>query len=217
MASVSVTRPEPQLDEISVFDSDLDQEAFDRALRAGIVAWDIETTGLDWRQDRIGTVQLQIAERSCVVRINGAVPHRLKALLEDTSVLKVMHHAMFDLRFLVHRWQATPSHVVCTKIAAKLVHPDANADEYSLAALVRRYFGVTLDKGQRLSDWTTGTLDASQLRYAADDVRYLWALYERLDDETRRKGLLSLRNRCYAHLNTRVELDLRGYPDVFAY
>src|SRR5512142_1579877 len=129
MASVLTASPEPQSDEILVLDSDLDQEGFDRALRAGILAWDIETTGLDWRQDRIGTVQVQIADRSCVVRINGDVPHRLKALLEDTNVLKVMHHAMFDLRFLVHRWQATPSNVVCTKIAAKLVHPDADAAE----------------------------------------------------------------------------------------
>lgn len=172
---------------------------------------------MDWRVERIGTVQLQVAERTFVVRVNGGVPYRLKALLEDASILKVMHHAVFDLRFMVDSWQAAPSNVACTKIAAKLVHPGAEAVEHSLAALVNRYFGVELDKEQRLSDWTASRLDASQVRYAAGDVRYLWPLYEKLDDDIRRKGLVSLRDRCYAHLTTRVELELRGYPDVFAY
>jgi ribonuclease D len=214
---MTTTSLEPGLAGIEVVESDLHQEAFERSLRAGVLAWDIETTGLDWRVERIGTVQLQISDQTFVVLINGNVPHRLKALLEDASILKVMHHAVFDLRFLIHSWNAAPSNVVCTKIAAKLAHPEAEAKQHSLAALVARYFGAEMHKEQRLSDWTASRLDQSQIRYAADDVRYLWSLYERLDEEIRRKGLVGLRDRCYAHLTTRVELELLGYSDVFAY
>jgi ribonuclease D len=216
MASVAISQSD-HLANVDVFDADLDQSAFEMALRASVLAWDTETTGLDWHRDRIGTVQLQVDDRTCIVRISGHVPHRLKILLEDSSVLKIMHHAMFDLRFLVKNWDAAPRNVACTKIAAKLAHPDAEPGEHSLALLVLRYFGVTMDKSLRLSDWTSDVLDSSQLRYAADDVRYLWPLYERLDHEIRRKKLLGLRDRCYAHLMTRVELELRGYTDVFAY
>jgi ribonuclease D len=80
-----------------------------------------------------------------------------------------------------------------------------------------RYFDVDLNKDQRVSDWMADELSEEQLRYAADDVRYLWPLYGELDKEVRRRGLVVLRDGCYAHLATHTELELRGYPDVFEY
>lgn len=198
------------------FEGDLDERAFDRALGASVLAWDIETSGLDWRTERIGTVQLQIEDTTYVVRVNGRTPHRLKALIEDPTILKVIHHAMFDLRFLVYHWHVAPAHIACTKIASKLVDPQLPCQDHSLAPLVLRYLGVELDKGQQRSDWT-GELSQSQLSYAANDVRHLWRLYEALDERIRHKGLLDLRERCYAHLRTQVELEVGGFPDVFAY
>lgn len=206
----------PDATSVRLFAGDLDEEIFDRALRGTLLAWDIETTGLDWRTDRIGTAQVQVDELSCVVRINGRIPHRLLALLEDPSILKIAHHAMFDLRFMAFHWRATASSVACTKIASKLLRPQAPHEEHSLAALTHRYLGVELDKGLQTSDWT-GELTPAQLRYATEDVRHLPQLYAELDKEIRDRGLLSLRERCYAHLPTRVELDLGGYPDVFEY
>jgi ribonuclease D len=201
---------------VEVFEGDLDERSFSRALGAPLIAWDTETTGLDWRSERIAIVQLKVDESTFVVRVNGRNPPRLKALLEDPTILKIFHHAMFDLRFMAHYWDATPLHVACTKIASKLVNPETPCSEHSLGPLVDRYLGVKLDKGLQTSDWT-GDLTAAQLRYAADDVRYLPDLYAKLDREIRRKGLLDLRERCYAHLRTLVELDVGGFPDVFAY
>jgi ribonuclease D len=201
---------------LQTFEGDLDERAFERALGVSALAWDIETSGLDWRTDKIGTVQVQIDDLICVVRINGRIPHRLKALMEDPTILKVLHHAMFDLRFLAYHWDVTPARVACTKIASKLVDPRIPCKEHSLAVLVRRYLGVELDKGPQTSDWTD-ELTPAQLRYAANDVRYLWQLYERLDERIRHEGLLDLRERCYAHLRTRVELEIGDFPDVFEY
>jgi ribonuclease D len=201
---------------IQVFDGDLDDAAFERALDASVLAWDIETTGLDWRVERIATVQIQVEDVTYVARVNGHTPHHLKALMEDQAILKILHHAMFDLRFLAFHWNVTPANVACTKIASKLLDPDLPSKDHSLAPLVRRCLGVDLDKNAQTSDWT-GTLSRTQLDYAANDVRYLWKLYECLDQRLRDVGLLDLRNRCYAHLPTRVELEVKGFPDVFAY
>jgi len=201
---------------LQMFEGDLDERAFDRALRASVLAWDIETTGLDWRTERIGTVQMQVEDLTYVVRVNGRTPHRLKALMEDPSILKILHHAMFDLRFLAYHWDVTAAHVACTKIASKLIDPELPCKDHSLAPLVRRYLGIELDKGPQTSDWTD-ELSPTQLQYAANDVRHLWRLYEALDEKIRRKGLLDLRERCYAHLRTQVELEVGGFPDVFAY
>jgi ribonuclease D len=204
--------------EVTVLEADLDEATYERAREAELVAWDIETTGLDWREDLLATVQLKAGECVVLVRLDpGAIPRRLKALLEDERVTKVMHHAMFDLRFMAHKWAAVPRNVVCTKIASKIAHQDFEKSDHSLDALVDRYFGVTLDKHQRLSDWTAERLEPAQLRYAADDVRYLRPLYERLASDLEQRDLLNLRDRCYEHLPARVALEIGGYQDVFAY
>jgi ribonuclease D len=201
---------------LQVLDGDLNEFAFAHALGARVIAWDIETTGLDWRADRIGTVQLQVEDMTYIARMRETVPHRLLALVEDPSILKILHHAMFDLRFLAHHWGVVPANVACTKIASKLVDPRVPCEDHSLAPLVRRYLGISLDKGPQASDWT-GHLSTAQLLYAANDVRHLERLYEQLDLEIRDRGLLDLRERCYAHLPTQVELEVREFPNVFAY
>jgi len=201
---------------VKVLRDDLDEQGFEHALRAGTVAIDIETTGLDWRHERIGTVQMQVEGTTYVIRVNGSVPYHLRAIVEDASIRKVLHHAMFDLRFLAHHWGVVPANIACTKIASKLADPDVPCAEHSLAPLLRRHLGVELDKSQQTSEWT-GELSAEQVRYAAEDVRYLLPLYYLLDEHLRRDGRNDLRDRCYAHLPTQVELEVGGYPDVFAY
>jgi ribonuclease D len=196
---------------------DLDADTYERAAHADVLPWDIETTGLDWRTARIATVQLQLGDVAYVVRLDTRAPVRLRALLEDPAVEQLIHHAMFDLRFMAHAWGARPRAIACTKIAAKLLAPSAPAEDHTLSSLVARHFGVVLDKRQRVSDWGTDALSPAQLAYAAEDVRYLLPLHRRLERELRGRGLLGLRDRCFAHLPTRVELELGGYPDVYEY
>ena len=201
---------------VKVLRDDLDEQGFEHALRAGTIAIDIETTGLDWRHERIGTVQMQIEDTTYVIRVSGSVPYHLRAIVEDASIRKILHHAMFDLRFLAHHWGVVPAGIACTKIASKLAEPDAPCTEHSLAPLLLRHLGVELDKSQQTSEWT-GELSTKQLQYAADDVRYLLPLYDLLDEKLRHEGRDDLRDRCYAHLPTQVELEIGGFPDVFAY
>jgi ribonuclease D len=199
-----------------MLEGDLDECAFERALKTDVIALDIETTGLDWRCDDIGTVQLQVEDTTYVIRVNGHIPNHLKAVIEDARVRKVLHHAMFDLRFLAHRWDVIPANVVCTKIASKLAEPEAPKEDHSLAPLVKRYLGISLDKSAQTSEWTAELSDA-QVRYAADDVRYLVPLFDRLNEKLREAGRGGLRDRCFAQLPTQVELEVGEFPDVFAY
>lgn len=217
MSSVLIERASGGVQTVGLLKGDLSDEVLEACLRASIVAWDIETTGLDWRTDRIATVQIHVGESTYVVQLNGGTPQRLKALLEDHGPRKILHYAMFDLRFMAHHWDATPASVACTKIASKLAHPAAAAAEHSLAPLVERHLGVQLDKTMQTSDWTVAGLQDEQLLYAADDVRYLWPLHSTIERELRQQGLIELRDQCFAHLPTRVALELGGYPDVFTY
>ena len=88
--------------------------------RARRVAWDVETTGLDWRRERLATCQLFAEDTGVVIiSLDDRKPDRLATLLEDPAVEKVFHHAPFDLRFMIHAWQVRPAFIRCTKVASK--------------------------------------------------------------------------------------------------
>lgn len=204
---------------LSRFTDDIDHDWLVHARGAGSVAWDIETTGLEWDRARIGTCQLATADRAAVVQLrSGQVPVRLRDLLQDSTVTKVFHHAPFDLRFMAHAWGAQPLNVACTKVAAKIVEPElADPKAYSLEPLLRRHLSVQIDKAQQVSDWTRVDLSTEQVRYAVNDVIYLQPLLAALLDVAAQRGATELITASFGYLPTRVELDIRRIGDVFLY
>lgn len=200
---------------VAVLTGDLDHATFDRLTSRPTLAWDIETTGLDWRTEQLGTVQIYDGERVVLVRRLDEQPRLLRTLFEDPEIPKLLHHAMFDLRFMASAWSAVPANVMCTKVAAKLLRIPPK--EQSLAPLVERYLGVRLDKKHQVSDWTGSSLSEAQLRYAAGDVCYLTALMACLRADLEAEGRWELAEACFAHVPTRVALDLEGFDDVFVY
>lgn len=205
---------------VRVLAGDIDGRFVSAARARGLVAWDIETSGLDWRSDAIATCQLHVpGVETVVVRLSGSAvpPLNMRAMLADGAVRKIFHHAMFDLRFMARAWHVTPDAVVCTKIASKLASPASDPADHSLAPLVRRFLGVRLDKTLQRSDWLADELTPEQLAYAVGDVVHLPDLADALLTQLRANGLADLADRCFAHLPTRVELELGGYGDPFTY
>jgi len=202
-----------------VVHGDLPPELARAFASCSLIGWDVETSGLDWRTDRIGTCQIFAEDvGTAVVSLSGETPARLADLLENAHVVKVFHHAPFDLRFMVHAWEARPTSVRCTKVASKLLDPQAPNEVHSLQNLAARFLGVRLSKGSvRTSDWSVDSLSAEQIEYAAGDVIHLPSLLGALESVLQRERLNDLYEHCCAFLPTRVSLELGGYPDVFAY
>jgi ribonuclease D len=191
---------------------------FDSAMRVeGIAAWDIETDGLDFRNDAIRTCQVYVPGIGVeIVRVpsDGSTPPRLSDALASERVFKVFHHAPFDLRFMRHKWGVRPRSVGCTKVMSKIVAP--GRESHSLAPLVQAYLGIELDKSVRLSDWSQD-LTSEQVSYAANDVLYLLDLYGHLWKDALNLGVADLIEQSFAYLPVRVETDLHDSGDVFAY
>lgn len=114
-------------------------------------------------------------------------------------------------------WSLTARNVACTKIASKLLDPSLANDEHSLKALLWRYLAVDISKDEQVSDWLAQDLSDAQLAYAAGDVAYLLPLLDCLTTRLRSARLDALFEQCLTHLPTRVELDLRHYPDIYLY
>ncbi|MDQ2703187.1 MAG: ribonuclease D, partial [Pseudomonadota bacterium] len=102
----------------------------------------------------------------------------LAAMLVDPAVTKVMHSASEDLVAFKHACGVVPAPLFDTQVAATLAGVAAGA---GYQRLVQDMLGVSLPKGETRSDWMRRPLSASQLDYAADDVRYLFALHDGLE------------------------------------
>ncbi|MFG1916774.1 ribonuclease D [Micromonospora sp. NPDC048898] len=197
---------------------DLDEWICQKITGAGRFACDIETSGLNPLEHRIGTVQIFAPEvGSVILQVQGNAPRQLCLLLEDARIQKVFHHAMFDLRFIASHWGVTPRNISCTKIASKILNPDAENKLHSLQNLLQQRLGVWISKDQRLTDWLTPELTADQIAYAATDVEYLLQLLDDLSENLKSAGLKELFDRCVDFIPSRVRLEVGGWPDVFAY
>ena len=101
----------------------------------------------------------------------------LRQALEPREI--VLHGADYDLRMLRLGLNFTAHTIFDTLIAARLL----GIREFSLAALVKRYFGLELPKGSQKANWARRPLPTRMAEYAINDVHYLLALAEKLEAE----------------------------------
>jgi ribonuclease D len=200
-----------------VCDRDLSDALLKRYLASEAIAVDTETMGLLPLRDRLCLVQLcDDAGYVSVVRIalgQTAAPN-LKALMETPSIQKIFHFARFDLATLRHHLDIQVSPIFCTKVASKLSR--TYSPKHGLKELVREMTGIELDKTQQSSDWgNVMNLSEEQLRYAANDVRFLHAIRRSLTDMLKREGRWDLAMDCFQCIPTIVTLDLLQYPNIF--
>lgn len=185
----------------------------------GAIAIDTETLGLKPHRDRLCVVQISAGDSNAhLVQLKpedyDKAP-RLKALLDDDSVLKIFHYARFDVAVIKHYLGVDCRAVYCTKIASKLAR--TYTDRHGLKSVCEELTGVQLDKGQQSSDWAAEELSNAQKKYAANDVLYLHEMKARLDDMLAREGRTELAKSCFDFLPTRAALDLQGWEnaDIF--
>ena len=115
-----------------------------------------------------------------VLLVDPLVPGMAEALvplLTDPAVLKLMHSPSEDLVAFQHACGVLPAPLFDTQAAAALCGVGGGM---GYQKLVQDVTGVALEKGETRSDWLRRPLSASQLEYAADDVRHLHALHHML-------------------------------------
>jgi len=108
-------------------------------------------------------------------------------IIYDPAVIKVMHSARQDMEIFFDLRGDVPRPLFDTQIAATLM---GFGEQVGYANLVQQMLGVTLDKVATRTDWSQRPLDAEQINYAADDVRYLFTVYHQQMDVLASKGRL---------------------------
>ena len=187
----------------------------------GSIAIDTETRGLNiFKRDRLCVVQIGDSKGNAyLVQFKNSEYDKavnLKALLADSTRLKILHYARFDVAAIKIFLGVDIKNVFCTKIASKLVR--TYTDKHGLKDLVKEFLDLDLSKQQQSSDWA-GELTDKQIDYAASDVLYLHRLHDKLLKMLRDEGREQLAQKCFDFLPTRVELDKAGWleDDIFAH
>lgn len=102
----------------------------------------------------------------------------LADLVADPSVEVLVHAGKQDFELLHERYGVVPQNILDVQVAAGFIGLTASL---AYGVLVGNILDVKLQKGEAYSDWCRRPLTASQLNYAADDVRWLLPLADKLE------------------------------------
>ena len=205
------------LNQFQVFEQDLSTEVLNQYLQADSLAIDTETMGLIPQRDRLCLVQIcdpQGYVSAIRIAKGQTQAPNLQKLLESPSITKIFHYARFDVAQFKYTFGVNTQPIFCTKVASKLAR--TYTQSHGLKSLVQELEGIELDKKAQSSDWgNVESLSFKQLSYAANDVRYLISLQDKLTAMLKREERWNLAQRCFETIAVFVDLDLMYYVNVF--
>jgi ribonuclease D len=147
---------------------------------------------------------VQVAFDDAVAIVDPLALPDLRPLADALTGATVVGHALSsDLRILEDAFQTLPRDAYDTQSAAAFC---GYGMSISLLDLVRDVAGVTLLKSQTVSDWSTRPFTPRQVDYLVDDVRYLFAVADKLNEKLVARGRLS-----WALEEMRTLVDARTY------
>jgi ribonuclease D len=154
------------------------REAVDYVRSVGTFAYDSEFIGEASYHPKLCLIQVATHERILLIDpLAGLDLTGFWELLADPAIEKVVHSGQQDIEPVFRFFNRAPVNMFDTQIAAGFI---GLAYPVGLSKLVRELTGAQLGKGFTFTHWDQRPLTAVQLRYAADDVRYLPAVRDAL-------------------------------------
>ncbi|MBC3412945.1 ribonuclease D [Pseudomonas sp. SWRI51] len=142
------------------------------------VALDTEFMRVDTFYPKAGLIQIGDGKHAFLIDpllIRDWQP--LAALLEDRTVVKVLHACSEDLEVLLRLTGKLPQPLFDTQLAAGYLNIGFSM---GYSRLVQEVLGLDLPKGETRSDWLQRPLSDTQVSYAAEDAVHLAELFSAL-------------------------------------
>jgi ribonuclease D len=147
------------------------------------IAIDTEADSLHCYFEKLCLIQISVPGHDLLIDPLANLPlEPLFAALGGKEL--AIHGADYDLRLLRRVGYAGPERVFDTMIAARL----CGIPEFSLAALILKYFGVQLAKASQKANWARRPLPPQMTDYAIKDTHYLLEITSILEGDLRRLG-----------------------------
>jgi ribonuclease D len=142
-----------------------------------IIGVDLEADSMHSFKEKICLIQIATGDEAFLVdpfTINQFSP--FVEVLENPEIIKVLHGADFDVRSLDREMGARIHTLFDTEIACRFL----NIRERGLAALLKDFFDVDVDKKFQKKDWSKRPLAPDMVAYSVGDVDHLIALHAKL-------------------------------------
>lgn len=177
-----------------------------------LISIDIEGDGLDPLTLKLLLVQIGTEEKAYVFDAQLDFSP-LKNLFENDKILKLLQNGKFDYAALKYIKNIEIANIYDTMIAERLLTTGI-IRENSLAAIAKKYLGVTLDKDYESYNWQevsrSGHVGAKHLKYAALDVLVLFPIFKKQFEALKREGLLPVSKLEFRLIPVVAEMELRG-------
>ncbi|MCX5850085.1 MAG: ribonuclease D [Deltaproteobacteria bacterium] len=196
------------------------QRAVNDFERAKILSIDTEYDSFRYFKEILCLIQIHANNTTYVFDpLNNLNISFLGRYFDNQHVVKVFHAADNDIRLLKRDYKFNFKNIFDTHRAALLL----GFQQLSLEKMIKEFVGVELKKSKKIqrSRWDNRPLLEEQLEYAAQDVIYLPALYEKQSAELGMKDLKDAAGEAFdkiAATNWREKrIDRRGYAKIKGY
>ncbi len=195
---------------IKIFNQDLPKEL--DLTNEKVVALDNEALGLVLGRDPLTLVQIGLVSGDCYLikldRDNYDAPN-LKKFLSNNKTEFIMHYARQDLLWIQYHLGVKIKKIFCTKLASKIARTASQYHGYK--DLVKEICKKEISKKEQQSDWGDPNLTDKQIKYAAQDTKYLFEIKEKLVKMLDRDNRLSLYEKCLKILPVLVDMEISGF------
>lgn len=139
-----------------------------------VIGLDIETTGLDPHVDKVRLVQIATSkDYAYIINMNKVKSlDKLKVIFNAKKPVKIIHNAIFELKFLKYNYGLNFGSIYDTMVANRLIY-NGLYKRSSLGEVVKEELKLFLDKDLQISSWGSKELTDMQLDYAAKDAAVL--------------------------------------------
>ncbi|WP_419656884.1 Rnd: ribonuclease D [Desulfosarcina variabilis str. Montpellier] len=163
------------------------QQFVDRIRHEKFIAVDLEADSMFHYQEKVCLVQMAAKGENVVIdplEVGDLSP--LLPIFKDEAICKVFHGSDYDIRSLYRDFSIEINNLFDTQLASMYM----GERETSLGAVVKKRFGIKLDKRYQKKDWSQRPLPDGMIEYAASDVFHLIPLAKALMAELKQKGRL---------------------------
>ena len=160
----------------------------ERLSQESVLAFDLEADSLHHYTEKVCLIQ--VSSESETRLVDPLAPLDVKTLapiFANPAIKKIFHGADYDMRSLYRDFGIEVVNLFDTMIASQFL----GESEFGLAALLKKRFGVELDKRYQKADWSKRPLSQEMMEYAMKDTSLLIELYRQLEAELKVKGRLS--------------------------
>lgn len=187
--AAAVEHPLVPADEAILIESDEELAGVIDSIRAaGRFAFDTEFIGEETYYPQLCLLQLATTEHVWLVDSLCDIDlDPIWRIIADPELITLVHAGQQDLEPVVRVIDAEPANILDTQIAAAFT---ARPYPIGLRGVVEECIGLRLGKGLTFTRWDQRPLSGAHRRYAADDVRYLMAVAQQLEEELAGASLL---------------------------